>query len=136
GVDDGKVCAWGVVDQLVAIELEQAEHPLAVDQILGAAKTYEGIPPLGARSVSIGTVCSSHGGICSYHGEMQPLSAAGCRGQSPIISAPPSGEQHTCTESGFFSRAGSCPCNHLGILYKSIHLWSTCRCLSNCLSNN
>ena len=37
----------GLVDQLVAVELQQAEHPLAVDEVLGAAEADEGVGALG-----------------------------------------------------------------------------------------
>src|SRR5262249_49411453 len=37
-IDDGEVGAFRVVHQLIAIELQQAEHPLAVDEVLRAAK--------------------------------------------------------------------------------------------------
>ncbi len=45
-VDDGEVGAARIVDQLVAVELQQAEHPLAVDQVLGAAKADECVAAL------------------------------------------------------------------------------------------
>ena len=47
GVDDDEIGAGRLADQLVAVELQQAEHPLAVDQILGAAEADERIGALG-----------------------------------------------------------------------------------------
>ena len=36
-----------LVHQPVAVELQQAQHPLAVDQVLGAAEADEGVVALG-----------------------------------------------------------------------------------------
>ena len=47
GVDDGEVGPLRVVHQLVAVELQQAEHPLAVDEVLGAAEADEGVAAFG-----------------------------------------------------------------------------------------
>ena len=43
GVDDDEIGPLRLVDQPVAVQLQQAEHPLAVDQILRAAEADEGI---------------------------------------------------------------------------------------------
>jgi hypothetical protein len=60
GVDDGEVGALGVIHQLVTVELQHAEHPLAINQILGTAEADEGVSPLRAGAIGIGTVGGSH----------------------------------------------------------------------------
>ena len=53
GVDDGEVGARRVVDQLVAVELQHAQHPLAVDEVLGAAEADEGVTALGGGAFRV-----------------------------------------------------------------------------------
>jgi len=53
-VDDGEVGTLWIVHQLIAIKLQQAEHALAVDEVLRAAKADKRIAALGfaARTLS------------------------------------------------------------------------------------
>ena len=45
-----------LVHQPIAVQLQQAQHPLAVDQVLGAAQADEGVGPFfGARVLSRGS---------------------------------------------------------------------------------
>ncbi len=46
-VDDGEVGAARVVHQFVTIELQQAEHPLAVDEVLRTAEADKRVAALG-----------------------------------------------------------------------------------------
>ena len=40
----------GSCNQPIAVELQQAQHPLAVDQVLGAAQADEGVGALWPRA--------------------------------------------------------------------------------------
>ena len=63
GVDDDEVGALRLVDQLVAVELQQAEHPLAVDEVLRAAEADEGVGAfVGRGSVDLKLVSFRHSG--------------------------------------------------------------------------
>ena len=52
-----------LVDQLVAVELQQPEHPLAVDQILGTAQADEAVLPLHERRIAGRRQRRGRGGI-------------------------------------------------------------------------
>jgi hypothetical protein len=43
GVHDREVGLGGVIDQLVAVQLEHAQHPLAVDEVLRTAQADEAV---------------------------------------------------------------------------------------------
>ena len=47
GVDDDEIGPARVVHQLVAVELQQAEHPLAIDEVLRAAEADERVAAFG-----------------------------------------------------------------------------------------
>ena len=51
-VDDDEIGFVGLADQLVTVELQQSEHPLAVDRILRAPQANKGIRPF--RGLGIG----------------------------------------------------------------------------------
>ena len=46
-VDDDKIGPVRLADQLIAVELQQAEHPLAIDEVFRAAEADEGVGALG-----------------------------------------------------------------------------------------
>jgi hypothetical protein len=47
GVHHGKVGVGGTVNKLIAVELQHAKHPLAVDEILRAAEADKAVLALG-----------------------------------------------------------------------------------------
>ena len=47
GIDDNKVSSCGFVYQLVTVQLQQTQHPFAVDQVFRAAETDKGIRAFG-----------------------------------------------------------------------------------------
>ena len=54
GVDDDEIGPVRLADQLVAVELQQAEHPLAIDEVLRAAEADEGVGAFGVRTACCG----------------------------------------------------------------------------------
>ena len=61
GVDDREVGPFRVVDQVVSVDLQHAEHPFAVDEVFGATEADKGIGSLCVRAVFFGGVGIGHG---------------------------------------------------------------------------
>ena len=63
GVDDHEVGAARIVDQLVAVELQQPQHPLAVDEVLRAAEADKGVAAFGRAARELGGEGGGHGAV-------------------------------------------------------------------------
>ena len=90
GVDDDEIGPVGLVHQLVAVELQQAEHPLAVDEVLRAAEADEGVGALigpgqgnGPRSRLLDDGQARRGGSVGQGGGQRQTSGRAEKGRGP-----------------------------------------------------
>src|SRR5262245_28236209 len=59
-VDDDEIGTVGVADEVIAVDFQQAEHPLAIDEVFRTAEADEGVGAFRGRAV--GGRAAGHGG--------------------------------------------------------------------------